>query len=82
MRSLFLIETYKFLDPTKIMSWLQLQYSKSVGDLVQWSLRVLRDPQALSTTLCFAQDVTNGSLKPCIHRDLGLDLLTIIVVKA
>ena len=33
------------------MSWLQLLYSKSVRDLVQWSLRFLRDPQALSSTL-------------------------------
>ena len=29
------------------MSWLQLLYSKSVRDLAQWSLRFLRDPQAL-----------------------------------
>ena len=57
------------------MPWLQLLYSKSVRDLVQWSLCFLRDPQALSSTLALL-----GMLKPRafgspkLHRDLGLDL--------
>ena len=57
------------------MSWLQLLYSKSVRDLVQWSLRFLRDPQALSSTLAAL-----GMVKPRAfeflkrRRDLGLSL--------
>ena len=58
------------------MSWLQwLYYSKSVRDLVQWSLRFLRDPQALSSTLAslgMLQPRAFGSLK--MRRDLGLSL--------
>ena len=38
------------LTPDQI-SWLQLLYFKSVRGLVQWSLRFLGDPQALSSTL-------------------------------
>ena len=50
-------------------------YSKSVRDLVQWSLRCLRDPQALSSTLAslrMLQPRAFGSLK--MRRDLGLSL--------
>ena len=62
------------LSPGQI-PWLQLLYSKSVRDLVQWSLRFLRDPQALSSTLAslgMLQPRAFGSLK--MHRDLGLGL--------
>ena len=57
------------------LPWLQLLYSKSVRDLVQWSLCFLRDPQALSsilTSLGMLQSRAFGSLKT--HRDLGLSL--------
>ena len=50
-------------------------YSKSVRDLVQWSLCFLRDPQALSSdlaSLSMLQPWAFGSLKTC--RDLGLSL--------
>ena len=59
------------------MSWLQLLYSKSVRDLVQWSLCFLRDPQALSSTLAALRILyilprAFESLK--MRRDLGLSL--------
>ena len=60
------------LSPGQI-PWLQLLYSKSVRDLIQWSLRFLRDPQALSSTLAslgMLQPRAFGSLK--MRRDLGL----------
>ena len=50
-------------------------YSKSVRDLVQWSLHFLREPQALSSTLAslgMLQPRAFGSLKT--RRDLGLGL--------
>ena len=65
------------LSPGQI-PWLQLLYSKSVRDLVQWSLRFLRDTQALSSTLTLLgmlQPRTFGSLK--MRRDLEFGSLTI-----
>ena len=67
------------LSPGQI-PWLQLLYSKSVRDLVQWSLCFLRDPWALSNTLAslgMLQPQAFGSLKT--HRDLNwIQSLTII----
>ena len=68
------------LSPGQI-PWLQLLYSKSVRDLVQWSLCFLREPQALSSTLAslgMLQPRAFGSLKT--HRDLGLSLYYIYIV--
>ena len=56
------------LSPGQI-PWLQLLYSKSVRDLVQWSLCFLRDPRALSSTLAslgMLQPGPSGLLK-CIE---------------
>ena len=56
----------------KLIPWSQLLHSKSVRDLVQWSLS---DPQALSSTLTslgMLQPRAFGSLK--MRRDLGLSL--------
>ena len=50
------------LSPGQI-PWLQLLYSKSVRDLVQWSLCFLRDPQAISSTL-----TSLGMLQPQAFR--------------
>ena len=55
------------------ISWLRLLYSISVRDLIQlWSLCILKDPQALSSTLALLQPQAFGSLKMCV--DLGLSL--------
>ena len=39
------------LVPRLTVKVIELLYSKSVRDLIQWSLHLLRDPQALSSTL-------------------------------
>ena len=70
-----IIKPPDYEDGVYALTWLWLLYSKSVRDLIQWSLRYLSDPQALSSTLASLRMLKSrdlGSLK--MRRDLGLGL--------
>ena len=68
--------TVHFVTVSRALTVIVTVASKSVRDLVQWSLRSLRDPQALSSALASLGTLQPRALKT--RRDLGLGLYYIL----